>query len=266
MPLALDFICPFPNGVHARPACALAKAARRFMSEVTLTNTRTGKSANSKSVLAVIGTGIRQSDACRLSVSGSDEATAVAALSCFLSKIFPYSDEAPPASRAGAANATNPTSSALSTKEEVCGLFHPGLIVTDAGCTTKADAIRHAVNLLHAADRIEQPREFERSIWRREAVSSTGFGHGFAIPHCRSAAVLVDSLVILKLQTPVDWGSIDHQPVRFLILMAIREIGGHMTILSQLARKLMEGAFRERLVGEPNPAALQAFLKVSLDA
>ncbi|RPJ72839.1 MAG: hypothetical protein EHM24_08790, partial [Acidobacteria bacterium] len=36
------FTCPLPNGIHARPASALEEVARRFRSEVTLTNERSG--------------------------------------------------------------------------------------------------------------------------------------------------------------------------------------------------------------------------------
>lgn len=138
----------------------------------------------------------------------------------------------------------------------------------DADCRSKADAIKQAVQLLHQAGRSERPHELEHSLMQREAVSSTGFGHGFAIPHCKSSAVRADSLVILKLRNPVEWNSMDHQPVNLVILMVIREGGPpetHLQILAQLARKVMDETFRERMAGEPDPAALAAFLKARLN-
>ena len=258
MPLALDFICPLFNGVHTRPAGALAKTARGFVSEVILTNSRTGQSANSKSVLAVVSAGIRQSDACRLSISGTDEAEAMAVLSSFLSNDLPHCDDA----RAAAWSGTSATSDAA------LALFDPRLIVMDADIRTKAGAIDQAVNLLNTSGRTARPAEIVKSIWRREAASSTGFGHGIAIPHCVSTAVLADSLVILKLRTPIDWGSIDDQPVRLIMLMVVRateDADGRMSILSQLARKLMDENFRERIVQEPDPSALCRFFKASVN-
>ena len=39
------------------------------------------------------------------------------------------------------------------------------------------------------AGRVDSPAELEEAIWQREDVYSTGFGHGFAVPHCKSQAV-----------------------------------------------------------------------------
>ena len=256
MSLVFDFICPLPNGVHARPAVPLAQAARPFASEIILTNQRTGISANSKSVLAVISAGIRQGDACRLSVSGPDEATAMATLSHLFANTFTASNPSP----------VPPERTANTASYTASDLLHPGLIALDADCKTKADAIRHATALLHTTGRTKQPRELERAIWQREAMSSTGFGHGFAIPHCKSDPVLADSLVILKPRTPVDWGSTDDGRVRFIILMAMRKAGDPMTLFSRLARQLMHDSFRNRLTSEAAPAALLTFLKTSLNA
>lgn len=272
MSLALDFICPLPNGVHARPAGALAKAARGFKSEVTLTNSRTGQSANSKSVLAVVSAGIRHSDACRLSVNGSDEAEAMTVLSRFLSNDLPRCDHWLPSSpaRTGNGRAFRPAASrrSRSTVSLAHALFDPALIVMAAESTTKTEAMNQAVALLAVSGRTGRPAEIAQSLWQREAVSSTGFGHGIAIPHCKSSAVRADSVVILKLRTPVDWGSIDHQPVHLIMLMVVRDTahaGGHMRILSQLARKLMDGNFRERIARETDRAALCGFLKENVN-
>lgn len=142
------------------------------------------------------------------------------------------------------------------------------LVLLDADCATKEDAIEHAVNQLYVVGRSEHPNLLEQAIWQREAAYSTGFGHGFAIPHCKSDAVLTSSLVILKLRTPVDWGSLDHQPVNFIILMAIREAeqaNAHMKILSRLARKVMDEGFRAELVKADEPGALCAFLRSNLE-
>jgi mannitol/fructose-specific phosphotransferase system IIA component (Ntr-type) len=53
----------------------------------------------------------------------------------------------------------------------------------------------------------------------REAVYSTGFGYGFAIPHCKTRAVTANSVAMLKLRNPVPWGSLDGQPVRVILLL-----------------------------------------------
>ena len=209
------------------------------------------------SLLAVLSAGIRLSDVCRLNISGSDETEAMAVLSRFLSPDFHR--------RHG--TLSSESNEIRATTSRVRGLLAPGLIVLDAICRTKADAIQQAVNRLQIAGRTRQPTMIKQSIWQREAAGSTAFGHGFAIPHCQSSAVLKNSLVILKTRTPIDWESSDHAPVNLIILMAVRagdRVNGHLQIFSQLARQLMDAAFRQHLLGETDPAALCVFLKASL--
>src|SRR6202000_841527 len=81
-------------------------------------------------------------------------------------------------------------------------------------------------------------------------------GHGFAIPHCKTDAVAANSIGILKLDDPIEWGSIDGDPVRLVILLALRESnqnGTHMKVFSRLARKLMDEEFRGRLMQIDDP-------------
>ena len=50
------------TGIHARPASALEQVARRFAADISLTNERTGRTANAKSVLGIVGLDIRHGD------------------------------------------------------------------------------------------------------------------------------------------------------------------------------------------------------------
>ena len=99
MMLKHHFTCPLPNGVHARPASALEERARAFAAEVNLLNQRTHRTANSKSVLAIIGADIRHNDPCILTVSGPDEQEAMSELTAFLQDVFPHCDDALPVAK-----------------------------------------------------------------------------------------------------------------------------------------------------------------------
>jgi fructose-specific PTS system IIA-like component len=146
-------------------------------------------------------------------------------------------------------------------------LIEPDLVVADGEGRTKEEAIKEIVDRLYVAGRTERPREVEEAVWRREAVYSTGFGHGFAIPHCKTDAVRTNSLAVLKLNIPVEWGSLDEKPVGVVLLLAIREsdqAAEHMKVLASLARKVMHEEFRDRLAQERDPEALCRFLKESI--
>jgi fructose-specific PTS system IIA-like component len=146
-------------------------------------------------------------------------------------------------------------------------LLAPELVVCQAEAETKEEAIKQAVDLLYVHRRLEHAREVEEAVWRREAAYSTGFGHGFAVPHCKCAAVQQNSLVLLKLRQPVDWGSLDDQPVRVVVLLVIRDADGadaHMAVFARLARQVMHEEFRAALEQEQDSAALCNFLHQKL--
>lgn len=168
--------------------------------------------------------------------------------------------------RALSAGAASEVASLLEgfTRGRPAPLAEPDLVAVAVEAETKAEAIKAAVDRLFVAGRTARPREVEEAVWRREAVYSTGFGFGFAIPHCKTDAVESNSLVVLKLSGAVEWGSLDGQPVRLLILLAIREseqATEHMRVLAALARRVMHEEFRESLLAEDNPERLCAFLR-----
>jgi fructose-specific PTS system IIA-like component len=146
-------------------------------------------------------------------------------------------------------------------------LIEPDLILTRSGSSTKAEAIKEAVDRLYVLSRTDHPRLVEQAVWERETEHTTGFGHGFAIPHCKSSRLNANSLALIKLRKPVPWESLDGQPVKVVVLIAIRDGDQgvtHMKILSNLARKIMHEDFRQRLLREQDSDSLCQFLKQTL--
>lgn len=134
---------------------------------------------------------------------------------------------------------------------ETQSLLAPELVVLDSDSSSKEEALQELVGLLFSTGRSEQPRALEDAIWAREAVYSTGLGFGFAIPHCKSDAVSANSIALLRLAQPLDWAATDGQPVRCVILLAMRasdKEGAHLKVFSKLARRLMHEPFRERML------------------
>lgn len=73
------------NGVHARPAGLLAKAAKALDSTITL-ETAAGRSAAATRLMAVMGLGIKQGDTVTVTVEGGDEEASTAAMEKFFSE------------------------------------------------------------------------------------------------------------------------------------------------------------------------------------
>ena len=154
------------------------------------------------------------------------------------------------------------------TEDQPKPLLDPELILVDSECESKEEVIRELIDLLYIAGRTDDLDRLEQVVWARETVYSTGLGHGFAIPHCRSDAVRVNSIAILKLRRPIPWGSIDDQPVGIVILLAIRESDAnnrHMQVLAKMARKLMTEEFRQRILDLSDPKQILAYFSKELD-
>lgn len=73
------------NGVHARPAGLLVKAAKALDSTITL-ETAAGRSAAVTRLMAVTGLGIKQGDTVTVTVEGGDEEASTAAMEKFFSE------------------------------------------------------------------------------------------------------------------------------------------------------------------------------------
>jgi len=142
-------------------------------------------------------------------------------------------------------------------------LLREDLILLDSDSRTKEEAIQELVNTFYIAARTHDRQQLEEAVWAREAVYSTGLGYGFAAPHCKTDAVSANSIGVLRLKNPIDWGAADHEPVRMVILIAMRELqtaNGHMQVFSELARKLMNEEFREGLLALQDAPKMMQYL------
>jgi fructose-specific PTS system IIA-like component len=145
-------------------------------------------------------------------------------------------------------------------------LFAEEFVVLDSPAATKAEAIKTLCDILYVTGRTDSPRQVEEIIWQREAVYSTGFGHGFAFPHCKTDAVAANSLCILRSRQPIPWAD-DGAAVNVVILLAIRDndqAAEHLKIISRLARLLMHETFRENLASAKSPAAMTEVLAAQI--
>ncbi len=140
-------------------------------------------------------------------------------------------------------------------------------MLLDVNVTSRQAVFKLAAAHLFVRGRTINPGIIEAALWERERVGSTGFGFRFAIPHCRSSAMVADSLLVIKPRVPILWDSVDDQFVTVIILLAIGNSQGgqpHLKTLSVLARKLNQEEFRERMEKEQHAAQLLAMLSLIL--
>lgn len=63
------------TGLHARPAAKFVEKASKFKSKITIE--KDGKKADAKSILSVLGLGVRQGSKIKITAEGEDEQKAV---------------------------------------------------------------------------------------------------------------------------------------------------------------------------------------------
>lgn len=78
----IKYVITDAEGIHARPAGELVKAAKAFTS--TMKITKDDKTVDAKRLLALMGMGIKKGQMITLTIEGPDEAEAAAAMEAFL--------------------------------------------------------------------------------------------------------------------------------------------------------------------------------------
>jgi len=100
------------------------------------------------------------------------------------------------------------------------------------------------------------------SLRQRERMGSTAIGHGVAIPHGRNAAFGATRAAFLRLSPAVDFNAADGEPVDLVFAMAVPADFNqqHLQLLSDIAERCADPAFRAALRQAPDAQALREVL------
>lgn len=105
-------------------------------------------------------------------------------------------------------------------------------------------------------------RDIFTALQDRELLGPTGMGNGVAIPHARLAGLDGVRGIFIRLEKPVDYESVDHQPVDLVFALLAPEGAGadHLKALAQVSRTLRDPAVCAKLRSSGDPNALFAIL------
>lgn len=137
------------------------------------------------------------------------------------------------------------------------------LIQLEMKAATKKEAIYELTRLLMANGDIEDEEEFAADVFLRESEGMTGIGNSIAIPHGKSDSVIKTSLVVGKAATPIEWESLDEEPVRVIILFAVKNTDAntmHIKLLQKVAMLLADEDFIENMVNAQTKAEMLELL------
>ncbi|MFI0739925.1 fructose-specific PTS transporter subunit EIIC [Streptomyces sp. NPDC021100] len=151
---------------------------------------------------------------------------------------------------------SNATSDA--TNDATSELITADLVDLDLAADTKEAAARSLAVRMRDLGRVTDLEGFLADVAAREAQMPTGLDGGIGIPHCRSAHVTAPTLAFGRSAARVDFGAPDGPAdLIFLIAAPAGADSDHLTILSGLARRLMNEEFTGalRTVGDAGEAA-----------
>lgn len=137
------------------------------------------------------------------------------------------------------------------------------LIQFNLDAASKKEAITKIASLMFEAGKVTDKDLYTQGVFERENEFSTGIGMQVAIPHCKSNVVKEGAFAVVKLKNEIDWKAFDNKPVKLIIMLAAPDNGDnlHLTMLSTLAKNLMEDEFRAGLLNANSIEDIKMVLK-----
>lgn len=104
--------------------------------------------------------------------------------------------------------------------------------------------------------------DISAALLDRENLGPTGFGHGVALPHARLEDLTGVQGVFLKLEKPIEFESVDRQPVDLVFALFAPEEAGteHLKALALVSRTLRDPDLCEKLRANSDAGTLYTLL------
>ena len=147
---------------------------------------------------------------------------------------------------------------------DIADILSPSAVVANLKASSKKQALQDLAR--RAAELLGLP---ERTVFdvliERERLGTTGVGNGIAIPHGKPAGLDRLCGVFARLERPIDFESIDEQPVDLIFLLLAPESAGaeHLKALARVSRLLRDKSVCEKLRASESGDALYALLTES---
>ncbi|NEY99266.1 PTS sugar transporter subunit IIA [Heyndrickxia shackletonii] len=126
---------------------------------------------------------------------------------------------------------------------EISKVITEDLIDLNLKATSKLEVIEEMTHLLYRNHCIDSEKGFIKDVLYRESQGVTGLEKGIAIPHGKSESVIKTSLVIGRTKQPLEWESLDGNPIDIIFLFAVKTSDSttvHIKLLQKVATLLAD--------------------------
>lgn len=147
---------------------------------------------------------------------------------------------------------------------EIAALITPDCIIPNLKASSKKQALQEMARRAAELNDLPERAVFE-VLLERERLGTTGVGHGVAIPHGKLPGLDRLHGVFARLARPINFESIDDQPVDLIFLLLAPESAAaeHLKILARVSRLLRDRSVCEKLRGPASAEAIYAILTES---
>lgn len=137
---------------------------------------------------------------------------------------------------------------------KITDILNESVVQTNLAGSTKEEIINTMIDIAATQKQVLDKEKVRQAIFDREKIMSTGVGSGFAIPHGKTDAVSDIVAAFAVTAQPIDYQSLDDQPVRLVFLLVGRDnmVGPHIKLLSRISRLMNNEDFRKRLLEAEN--------------
>ena len=138
---------------------------------------------------------------------------------------------------------------------EINQLLRPERVRIGLSGTSKEDVINALVDVLEGHEDIDSLEAVRTAIFDRERIMSTGVGKQLGLPHAKTRAATETVVAFATTDQPVQFGAIDDEPIRLLLLLVGPEDhkSRHIKILGRISRLVSRDPLRKRLIAAEEP-------------
>lgn len=144
---------------------------------------------------------------------------------------------------------------------ELSNILKPEAVRVISSASSKKRLLQELGDLAFSAYGINASATVE-ALLDRESLGPTGVGQGVALPHARMPELDAVKGAFLLLEKPVDFDSVDRQPVDIVFALFAPEAAGveHLKALALVSRTLRESAMCAKLRANTDAATLYTIL------
>ena len=143
----------------------------------------------------------------------------------------------------------------------------PEYIQIGLAADSKDDLLDKILELADKNPHVLDAKRVRAAVFEREKIMSTGVGKNFAIPHGKTDAIDDIVLAFAVTATPVDYGSMDNEPVRLVLLLVSKEslVSQRLKLLSRASKVMNSDQSRAALMNAKSPEEVISIFKAEED-